>query len=305
MDTSVMKISFTRTGDIDNVPLVATVDSSSLLSEDLDQIRQLLDASDFFHLPPVIEGRKLLANTEQYEVSVETDGDLYPVRIIGEPDDNLRPLIDWLITKAETIVKVNFERMRDNGARLSATVSTDDLSKQDAQALRSMIEQSDFFNLPSSAPVKGSLRYRIRAEGYGQDHILEVNNDRLPLSLRPLIDYLTSVAENTIWVDFKRTGGITGSTLSTIIDSRRLDPEDTPRLRQLIDDADFFNLPGRIEASIPEENSIQYDITIEAGERMNSVMVRDEAGSTELHRLIDWLMDRFAESACRARCAAA
>ncbi|HWQ19216.1 MAG TPA: protealysin inhibitor emfourin [Methanotrichaceae archaeon] len=305
MDTGVMKISFARTGDVDNLPLVATIDSSSLSPEDSDQLRQLLAASDFFHLPPVIEGRKLLANTEQYELSVETDGDLYPVRVIGEPDDRLQPLIEWLITKAQSVVKINFERMRDNGARLSAMVSTDDLSTQDALALRSMIEQSDFFNMPSSAPVQGSLRYRIRVEGYGQDHILEINNDSLPATLRPLIDYLTSVAEKTIWVDFKRTGGITGSSLATIIDSRRLTPDDTSRLRQLIDDADFFNLPGRIEASNPEENSIQYDITIEAGEMINSVVVRDEAGPTELHRLIDWLMDRFSESASRASCAAA
>jgi hypothetical protein len=305
MDTSVIKISFARTGDVDNLPLVAAIDSSSLSPQDLDELIGLLKMSDFFNLPPVVEGRKLLANTEQYEINVESNGDLHPVRVIGEPDDNLRPMVDWLIARAESIVRINFERIRDNGARLSATLSTDDLSRQDAQALRSMIEGSDFFNLPSSAPVQGSLRYRIRVEGYGQDHVLEVNNESMPAPLKPLVDWLTSVAESTIWVDFKRTGGITGSSLATIIDSRRLSQEDTSRLRQLIEEAGFFDLPGRIEAPSHEENSIQYDITIEAGEMMNSVSVRDEAGPTELHRLIDWFMDRFAGSASRARCAAA
>ena len=44
-------------------------------------------------------------------------------------------------------------------------------------------------------------------------------------------------------VDFARTGGISGLTYRTTVDSTNLDPVEAGRLRSLVDSSGVFNVP--------------------------------------------------------------
>jgi hypothetical protein len=276
--------------------------------DEAERLENLVHDSDFFNLPPVIVGRKPLAENFQYDIIVRTEQDFHAVEIReGEPPEKLKPLIDWLTGKAESILKINFELMQPDGPMLTAIVSSEDLPAEDVTRLRDFITQSDFFNLPDSTAPEGQIgpRYRIRAEACGVRHTVETNDSTMPQALRPLVEFLVAEANRAIWVDFKRSGGISGTRIAETIDSRNLSDQDAGTLRELIDLSNFFGLPPKICAREPVPDSFQYEISILAGSRSHKVIVCDEAGPTELHNLIDWLNDKALEDASGDGCCSA
>ena len=90
-------------------------------------------------------------------------------------------------------------------------------------------------------------------------------------------------------VRFQVSGGI--AAFPGLDAARRVDLEDLPHgeresLEQLIRDADFFELPGRLEPSRGAADYQLYEISIEDGDRRHTVIVSDPVPTRTLQALI-------------------
>ena len=92
-----MRVSFERSGGFTGIPLTIAVDTDTLSPDKATQLRQLVESSDFFHLPPNLRGSGQ-SDRFQYRVKVEENGQQHEV-IVDESvvTDNLKPLLDWLL----------------------------------------------------------------------------------------------------------------------------------------------------------------------------------------------------------------
>ena len=64
-------------------------------------------------------------------------------------------------------------------------------------------------------------------------------------------------------ISFERSGGFAGITMKTAVDEKDLAPGEAQKLRQLVEEADFFNSPGKID--VPVAPARPLSIRIEAG----------------------------------------
>lgn len=89
-------------------------------------------------------------------------------------------------------------------------------------------------------------------------------------------------------VRFERTGGMAGMRTAITIDSKSLPGEEAERLRNLIQQARFFDLPEEILGpSRPDE--FHYLITITTDRQKHTVRTADTAAPAPLKPLIEWL----------------
>jgi emfourin len=96
--------------------------------------------------------------------------------------------------------------------------------------------------------------------------------------------------EGTMHIEFERTGGVGGIRLATSVDTDTLPADESARVRQLVDDAGFFNLPARLKTPAPSADRFEYRLTVRAPERSHTVDVGEGAIPPSLRPLIDWLM---------------
>jgi hypothetical protein len=96
-----MRIDFERSGGFAGMVTSKVVDSTTLSSDQANQLRQLVDAADFFRLPPTITTRAVQPDRFQYRLTVEDNGKQHTVEV-GEQavPGTLRPLLDWITTAA-------------------------------------------------------------------------------------------------------------------------------------------------------------------------------------------------------------
>jgi len=90
------------TGGFGGLTTKKTIDSEKLIAEQANRIRQLVDASDFFNLPPTIAYSGQARDFFQYKLTVESEGKKHTV-VVDEPaaPPALKPLIQFLrATKA-------------------------------------------------------------------------------------------------------------------------------------------------------------------------------------------------------------
>jgi len=84
------------------------------------------------------------------------------------------------------------------GITMRGTVDEKDLSRDEAQKLRQLVEGSDFFNLPrkivSRVPQPDRFQYELRLEEKDQKHTVAVSEEAMPEKLRPLIKWLMEKA---------------------------------------------------------------------------------------------------------------
>jgi hypothetical protein len=92
-------------------------------------------------------------------------------------------------------------------------------------------------------------------------------------------------------ITFTRTGGFAGIRLRAVVNEEELPAETAAQLRQLVDGADCFRLPGEIMAERKQPDRFQYELLIEDGERQNSILVDEEAVPPALQPLLEWLTD--------------
>jgi hypothetical protein len=93
-------------------------------------------------------------------------------------------------------------------------------------------------------------------------------------------------------ISFERSGGFAGITMKTAVDEKDLAPDEAQKLRQMIDEAGFFNLPGRIIPRSPQPDRFQYELKLEKDGRQHTVTVSEEVLPAKLKPLVNWLMGK-------------
>jgi len=94
-------------------------------------------------------------------------------------------------------------------------------------------------------------------------------------------------------IHLERSGGFAGLRLSHDLDSAELSPEDGKELDQLVESADFFDLPEEIRAANPGADRFQYKLTMKSGPREHTVAVDEAAAPDTLRPLLNWLTKRL------------
>jgi len=84
------------------------------------------------------------------------------------------------------------------GIRLSASIDTQQLLAEQASTLEKLIEESGFFDLPAqikpTTPGPDRFEYQVVVSSNGQTHSVNVSESVAPERVRPLLDFLTTIA---------------------------------------------------------------------------------------------------------------
>lgn len=86
-----------------------------------------------------------------------------------------------------------------------------------------------------------------------------------------------------------RSGGVAGWQRTTTVDEARLLPEEAARLRELVEQAGFFQLPAHLVTSQPQPDRFQYELTVEDDTRRHTIHVDEQSLPATLRPLLDWL----------------
>jgi len=89
-------------------------------------------------------------------------------------------------------------------------------------------------------------------------------------------------------ITFERSGGFLEPSIEFTLDLDTVSSHAAQRMLYLIEDADFFNLPGS-PASKPVIDEFFYTVTVEAGSNRHSVAVSESAMPDALRPLVDEL----------------
>lgn len=97
-------------------------------------------------------------------------------------------------------MKISFERTGGiAGMRMATTIDLDSLPKPDADALRKLIAEADFFNLTvpeAGKAIPDGFQYTLTIDGDGQHRTIQVGETSIPDKLRPLLNELSSRARS-------------------------------------------------------------------------------------------------------------
>ncbi len=84
------------------------------------------------------------------------------------------------------------------GIQLTNNVDTAELPPDQAAALEKLIGEAGFFSLPErlmpDRPVPDRFEYEVTVTSGEQTHTVVVNDAAAPASLKPLLNYLTTLA---------------------------------------------------------------------------------------------------------------
>jgi hypothetical protein len=87
-------------------------------------------------------------------------------------------------------------------------------------------------------------------------------------------------------IGFERTGGFAGLRMSASIDTNTLEDETAAELHQMVEQADFFNLPAKITGDASTADMYQYRITVETDDRQHTVYIENVQPPDALNTLI-------------------
>ena len=84
------------------------------------------------------------------------------------------------------------------GIRLAGSFDTQQLLPDQADTLDKLVRDAGFFSLPEqikpSSPGPDRFQYQVTISSSGQNHSIMVEDSVIPDPLRPLLDYLTTLA---------------------------------------------------------------------------------------------------------------
>ena len=93
-------------------------------------------------------------------------------------------------------------------------------------------------------------------------------------------------------VSFERSGGFAGIALRSVVNSELLSQPDRAELQQLLEAADFFALPEKVEPRPGTADVFHFKISVEDGGRAHTTEF-DQADMPErLKPLVHWLRTR-------------
>ncbi|HTP01592.1 MAG TPA: protealysin inhibitor emfourin [Anaerolineales bacterium] len=84
------------------------------------------------------------------------------------------------------------------GLRLATTVNTDRLPAEQASTVSRLISDAGFFQLPEKllppSPMPDRFQYKVTISDPDKTHSIEASDPAIPEALRPLLNYLTTMA---------------------------------------------------------------------------------------------------------------
>jgi hypothetical protein len=93
-------------------------------------------------------------------------------------------------------------------------------------------------------------------------------------------------------ISIERSGGFANITMRTTVDEKDVAPDEALKLRQMVAEADFVHLPGKIVSQSPQPDRFQYDLKLEDSGRQHTVTVSEEVLPEKLKPLVRWLMEK-------------
>ena len=87
-------------------------------------------------------------------------------------------------------------------------------------------------------------------------------------------------------IQLKRTGGFTGIPLNVSVDADQYDEKERAALSALVEAAQFFSLPEKIQSASPGADRFLYRITVETPEKDHTVEVGESVMPDSLQPLI-------------------
>ena len=87
-------------------------------------------------------------------------------------------------------------------------------------------------------------------------------------------------------VHFERTGGVAGLRSAAIIDTEKLPPDQAREIQELMEVAEFFDLPEAIGGPAQAADAFQYRLTVEAGNRRHTITVSETAAPSSMRPLL-------------------
>ena len=96
-----MRMTFERTGGFAGITMTKVFDTADLPANEANQLRQLVDAANFFRLPKTITSNSQQPDRFHYQLNVEDNGKQHTVEVSEKAvPGTLRPLLDWLMAGA-------------------------------------------------------------------------------------------------------------------------------------------------------------------------------------------------------------
>lgn len=80
--------------------------------------------------------------------------------------------------------------------------------------------------------------------------------------------------------------------MKTAVDEKDLALDEAQKLHQLVEEADFFNSPGKIVSRSPQPDRFQYELRLEEKGRQHTVTMSEEAMPEKLKPLVQWLTEK-------------
>ncbi len=90
-------------------------------------------------------------------------------------------------------------------------------------------------------------------------------------------------------IKYERSGGFAGMIVAAVINVEDLPEEQRESLFELLDEADFHELPARILPASPGADQFTYIIEVDGKKGHHSVMTTDSAMPEKLRPLVDLL----------------
>ncbi|NDJ16949.1 protealysin inhibitor emfourin [Myxacorys almedinensis] len=94
-----MRVTFERSGGFAGLMLTTSLDTATLPPSEANQLRQFVQAANFFQLPTEMSSASQ-PDRFQYDIAID-DGKRHHAVRVGESSvpESLRPLIDWCMEK--------------------------------------------------------------------------------------------------------------------------------------------------------------------------------------------------------------
>lgn len=92
---------------------------------------------------------------------------------------------------------------------------------------------------------------------------------------------------------YERSGGFMGRSVTTVIDTDQIPPEEALKLLEIIDEVDFFELSATLEEGLESAAAIPdgmcYRVTVEIAGTQHSIETSDTSAPAELQPLLSEL----------------
>ena len=91
---------------------------------------------------------------------------------------------------------------------------------------------------------------------------------------------------------FERSGGFAGRSVSTVVDTNQIPPEQALSILEKVDSSDFFCLPHELSGgmeSMSGADHLSYKVTVEVAGVQHTVETSDESAPQALQPLLDEL----------------